>query len=262
MPDAMCKPCEVRGRTRVAERLVDGVDSEGARIRIPKCASCYEQNVPVALADFEKQPAPDVHVLFPRAEAIPAMSRPRPQGARVGKKGFQMRTDVDWKAVQADRNKGMKLREIEKKYGVSTPTICAHTDPRPGSAYAKASPPASKTKPIRVGPHETKTAVPANGLKFSYVALEQVPVRHCQTSANAFAVALATALLACPAGKALAFPVPPFSAKTQNPQGSIRGALTRALAFAKQDLRFFVAVEKDQAWVWPRAENPSKGKAR
>jgi len=40
--------------------------------------------------------------------------------------------DVDWKAVQRDRNrKRMTLKELARKYAVSTSTICINTKPAP-----------------------------------------------------------------------------------------------------------------------------------
>jgi hypothetical protein len=34
---------------------------------------------------------------------------------------------IDWDKVQADRDAGMRIGELEKKYGVSNPTIYKHT---------------------------------------------------------------------------------------------------------------------------------------
>ena len=91
----------------------------------------------------------------------------------------------------------------------------------------------------------------ANG--FRYVDLAEVPMRKRMIEGDPFYTALAAALLGCPAGKAVPFPIPPRPAATKNPQGALRGGIARALRNAgKRGLRFFVAVEKNRAWVWPR----------
>lgn len=54
MPDAACQPCAARGRTRVATRLVDGIGSDGKRIRIPKCDDCWKYSVPVELSEADQ----------------------------------------------------------------------------------------------------------------------------------------------------------------------------------------------------------------
>ena len=43
--------------------------------------------------------------------------------------------DVDWNAVQRDRDEAMPVKEIEKKYGVSNPTIYAHTRSTNGKGH-------------------------------------------------------------------------------------------------------------------------------
>ncbi len=43
--------------------------------------------------------------------------------------------DVDWNAVQRDRDEAMPVKEIEKKYGVSNPTIYAHTHSTNGKGH-------------------------------------------------------------------------------------------------------------------------------
>lgn len=37
--------------------------------------------------------------------------------------------DVDWGKIQEERNAGATTVALAEKYGVSTPTICAHTRP-------------------------------------------------------------------------------------------------------------------------------------
>jgi hypothetical protein len=277
MPDALCQPCRARGRARPATRLVP--TSPGARTtHVPKCDECYERRIPIELTPLEKaiaieasppaRPAPAAPIfpeapLFRPAEPIPASLKPNPHPrARAGQKGFSMRSDIDWKVVQADRNAGMKLREIEKKYRVSQPTICTHTKPRPGSRFAKPAP-----KPAN-GAGKRPATGDAGEFGFGYVDLSEVPLKRQAGAVNPFWTRLAEALLACPAGKAIPFPVPAFAAKAKNPQDSIRGGITRALRLVENApaFRFYVAVQKAQAWVWPRpprgAELHSKGKAR
>jgi hypothetical protein len=40
-----------------------------------------------------------------------------------------VRAQVDWEAAQRDRDAGMTTTAIGTKYGVSCPTVCAHTKP-------------------------------------------------------------------------------------------------------------------------------------
>jgi hypothetical protein len=54
-----------------------------------------------------------------------------------GVKPMAERKNIDWNAVQRDRDAGMKITEMEKKYGVANPTIYAHTHGKNGAAKAK-----------------------------------------------------------------------------------------------------------------------------
>jgi hypothetical protein len=56
------------------------------------------------------------------------MCRECAQGKAIDNKEEKMaRTDIDWAAVQRDRDAGMPMAQIEKRYGVSGPTIRTHT---------------------------------------------------------------------------------------------------------------------------------------
>lgn len=287
MAEALCRPCEARGRRVPAHHLVPV--SPGARQVIPKCGDCWRQNVPVELTALERAiaaerpappaapPAPDPPPapIFRPAEPIPASLRPNSH-PRTRKKGIPMRTDIDWNAVQADRNAGMKLREIEEKYGVSRPTICTRTSPRPGSIYAKGAKRAPKASPKGARPIAAAAAPHGKLAKLAFVNLSEVPMRRRFGAVNEFWVELARKLLDCPKGQAVAIdPLPLAAIETKNPQGAVRGGLIRALRGIGIDtagFRFFVAVRDTTGWAWPRAdagqsrragaENPSKGKAR
>lgn len=93
----------------------------------------------------------------------------------------------------------------------------------------------------------------ANANGFRYVDLAEVPMRKRTIEGDPFYTALAAALLGCPAGKAVPFPIPPRPAAAKNPQGALRSGIARALRVAgHKAMRFSVAVEKNRAWVWPR----------
>jgi len=262
MPEAHCHPCRARGRTRPATRLVP--KTPGSREVIPKCDDCYRLNVPVELTPLEKAQAaepvgPPFLGSFPPAQPVPEVPMQTPH-----KKPAQ----IDWPAVQADRDAGeLTILQIAEKYGTSTANVYVRTRPRDKfGAQRKKSLKALKALAKKA------TAAAAAGLsaeagEFRYVPLDQVPIRRKPAGINSFWLRLAAALVECPAGQAVPFAVPPFAAKAKNPQGSIRGGLTRALRVNPEanGLRFYIACEKGQAWVWPRqgrAENPSKGKAR
>jgi len=252
MPEAHCHPCRARGRTRLATRLVP--KTPGSREVIPKCDECYRLNVPVELTPLERAQAADA-AAFPPAQPVPEVPMQTPH-----KKPAQ----IDWPAVQADRDAGeLTILQIAEKYGTSTANVYLRTRPRTKGQSAPAPKQAKRGRP----PRAAAAGLPAEAGEFRYVPLDQVPIRRKPAGINAFWLRLAAALVECPAGQAVPFAVPPFAAKAKNPQGSIRGGLTRALRVNPEanGLRFYVACEKGQAWVWPRqgrAENPSKGKAR
>jgi len=272
MPEAHCHPCRARGRTRLATRLVP--KTPDSREVIPKCDDCYRLNVPVELTPLEKAQAADA-AAFPPAQPVPEVPMQTPH-----KKPAQ----IDWPAVQADRDAGeLTILQIAEKYGTSTANVYVRTRPRDKSAsirkaIARLPAPQFTKKPRGRPPRAVAVAgLSAEASEFRYVPLDQVPIRRKPAGINAFWLRLAAALVECPAGQAVPFAVPPFAAKAKNPQGSIRGGLTRALRvnLEANGLRFYVACEKGQAWVWPRqgranvdqprragAEIPSKGKAR
>jgi len=255
MPEAHCHPCRARGRTRVATHLVPV--SPGSREVIPKCDDCYRLNVPVELTPLEKAQAADA-AAFPPAQPVPEVPMQTPH-----KKPAQ----IDWPAVQADRDAGeLTILQIAEKYGTSAANVYVRTRPRDKfGAQRKKS--LKALKALAKKATAAAAGLPAEAGEFRYVPLDQVPIRRKPAGINAFWLRLAAALVECPAGQAVPFAVPPFAAKAKNPQGSIRGGLTRALRVnpGANGLRFYVACEKGQAWVWPRlrvGENPSKGKAR
>jgi hypothetical protein len=72
-------------------------------------------------------------------------------------------TKIDWAAVQRDRDAGIPVSELEKKYGVSNPTIYTHTHKANGNGRAgggkKSQARNAKAKP----PHGTNGAARSNG---------------------------------------------------------------------------------------------------
>lgn len=242
MPDAACQPCAARLRSRVATRLVDGIGSDGKRIRIPKCDDCWKYSVPVELPEAEKA---QIAVTALNGHALPA---PRQAAAPIlERKDSPVRKDIDWNEIQRRRNIGTPVSQLAKELGVSDVTV--HTRTAPAKAKPAASTPAAPASHEKQ--HSSHVKAHANG--FRYVDLAEVPMRKRMIEGDPFYTALAAALLGCPAGKAVPFPIPPRPAATKNPQGALRGGIARALRNAgKRGLRFFVAVEKNRAWVWPR----------
>lgn len=55
--------------------------------------------------------------------------------------------DVDWGKIQEERNAGATTVALAEKYGVSTPTICAHT--RPAKKQKSLPPPPARRGPQR-----------------------------------------------------------------------------------------------------------------
>jgi len=49
------------------------------------------------------------------------------QETKIFEKGLTMKKSIDWEAVQRDRDAGTPVSELEKKYGVSNPTIYTKT---------------------------------------------------------------------------------------------------------------------------------------
>ena len=75
-------------------------------------------------------PSPAATATLPE---LPKLNPTREQRSEKmeNKRVRQMRTDIDAAEVQADRNNGMKLKELGKKYDVSDGWICTHTHPAP-----------------------------------------------------------------------------------------------------------------------------------
>ncbi len=239
MPDAACQPCAARLRSRVATRLVDGIGSDGKRIRIPKCDDCWKYSVPVELLEGEKArftaAAMNVPAPAPRPAAAPILER----------KDIPVRKDIDWNEIQRRRNIGTPVSQLAKELGVSDVTVYTRTAPAKAKPSTPAAPASHEKQPL------SHVKAHANG--FRYVDLAEVPMRKRMIEGDPFYTALAAALLCCPAGKAVPFDIPARPAAAKNPQGALRGGIARALRVAKaQNLRFFVAVEKNRAWVWPR----------
>ncbi len=146
MPDAYCAPCKSRGVFISATRIVPGPG--GAKI--PKCEICWRNSVePVAPIGRDQ---PHTHH-GPRPAPLEvnreSFSRSEPTGRIEGghvlsrvegavhvtvEKGAAMprKLEIDWVKVQNDRSDGMTITALAKKYGASTPTICAHTKAAPG----------------------------------------------------------------------------------------------------------------------------------
>lgn len=104
MADALCLPCKNRGREVKAHRLVGTV---------PMCDDCYRG---------KPQPPP-----APRATIIETDLRPEaaPGGSMETTDG--RRGKIDWAAAQRDRDAGLRVAEIAKKYGVSDVSVYTRT---------------------------------------------------------------------------------------------------------------------------------------
>jgi len=138
MPDAYCEPCKARGAFIAATRIVAGPG--GAKT--PKCDVCFRGALePVAPIPRDAPAERIFRELTPIGRDHPETHH-GPKMKTEEAKPMPAKKEIDWTKVQNERSDGATVAELAKKYGCSTPTICAHTKGAPGGRRASRKAPA------------------------------------------------------------------------------------------------------------------------
>lgn len=145
MGDAYCEPCKSRGAFIAATRIVAGPG--GAKT--PKCDVCFRGALEPPAPIPRDAPAERIfRELTPIGRDHPETHH-GPKMKTEEAKPMPAKKEIDWAKVQNERSDGATVTKLAKKYGCSTPTICAHTKPGPAEATWWAAAPA-KRKPSLV----------------------------------------------------------------------------------------------------------------
>lgn len=123
----LCFPCQEKGILRAPYKDVNGK---------PMCGGCF--------ADYEAAQRKAKFFAAAKPAAAPIADTPLFAAERKTEGPMAERKKIDWDAAQRDRDDGATTTAIAEKYGVSTPTVCAHTKPAGAGAKTRA-PKAAKT---------------------------------------------------------------------------------------------------------------------
>jgi hypothetical protein len=169
-------------------------------------------------------------------------------GAEAMKETDGRRSKVDWAAVQADRNAGMTVAAVAKKYGVSDASVYAHTH---GNGR-RGGPPRGVATGFSTATEAAKSAANGSGsFHVTYVDIDQIPGAPVQVR-DEYRVVY-EALKKCPAGKVVRMPLLPYMKASKYPTGGIRSALLRLAKIDKRKMLPQFRVRGGDLYVWAKA---------
>lgn len=143
MSEPLCKPCEQKGVKRKAHRMS----------KPPMCNECYADSLGEArptnvvlerLVELRKE----------RQAAIlteTEIEKPKEQVMPTG-----ITAKIDWAQVQRERNEGVSVEVLRKKYNTSWLTVRAHTMPPPESVARKLQTKTKASAPTAYKPAKVK----------------------------------------------------------------------------------------------------------